>query len=1059
MASQNKTLSGTFNFKTAVIAAAAAVILCSIYLSKAAEPNTPKDPNDPNNQPAVVIKEANEPNKPSGFAGIMTAAEPNAVKDPNDPNNWPFVEIFVVDKQTYEPIKDARVKNYPNRNNVTTDNDGYCKVILGKQNPEYFSAYVEKKGFVPLHFNWGKEADRAIPREYTFYLEKGTVIGGTVKNDSNEPVQNANVIISFYANEANRNEPWQRIDNYIIKTDINGKWQCDMIPAELSEDRQVGIRIKHADYSDYQTWTQQEESSIMQLRNKEFVSVMKHGATIYGYIYNNQNRPIEKASVFIGEDRYNQDNLKAETDGSGYFEFVHAKQGFAVLTVLAKGYAPDMKELNVGSSAQTENFVLLPGNMIRGRVVNVKGNPVANAPLNADEWRGYRMVNWSGKTDKDGRFVWNEAPADEVKFDVYQRGYMSSRRNVLKTGRKEYEIVLYPPLEIYGSVTITETNEPVKYFTITRGLQFSENDTRIIWERQNQNPNSVKQFTNGQYKFQITNPYYKHLLRVDTNDGKYAISRAFDGNEGRVRYDFVVDKENADNLAGIVYLPDGKPAEGAKVYLVKKNQWLNLENGKQRYQQEMEKAVTDSQGKFTLSDCNEKFKLIAVSDEGFADVNNGEFSLDPAIHLEKWGRIEGVVYVGSKLAAGQEISANNSQKYNNRDNINYQYSNKATTDQQGKFVMEKVVPGENYIYRLIQFGDSDRMRSTSAARQKVEVLPGQTVEVVLGGKGRTIIGKIICPNEEFNKKVLEINAHIQPQQSGNIRELLEKIYSQIIMPVPADFDSLTAKQSVEWYKNFSQSEQGKAWQVKVQEELKKAGANLNTSGSSGGVIVNSDGSFRAEDVEAGGYMMSVNVMERKGRYGQADYQNPLLTGKWDFTMPPIDETNIDQPLDLGQVKLDVIATSQVMQAESNAPDFTLETNAGTIKSADLLGKYVVLVWWECFPVLSNDNSEADFKNILDAYQKYGNTGNVEFIGLSSKSIKISQDIAEKYLREKQCKWKQAFIGFDNPLVAKLNVLNYGQAIIVISPDGKIVASAKKGSELAEILAEKLTPVQ
>ncbi|MFA5293668.1 MAG: carboxypeptidase regulatory-like domain-containing protein [Phycisphaerae bacterium] len=998
-----------------------------------------------NAKPAPAVKESNEPNS------ISKTINPG---DPNDPNNWPFVEIWVIDKQTDEAIKDARVKGAGKKISVT-DSNGYCKVTLGKKKEDYFSVSVEKEGFVPLYFNWGKEVDRVIPKEYEFYLEKGTVMGGIVRNDQNEPVKDAHITINLYTPEENRKTgPWQRLNDYTITTDADGKWQCDMLPAELLEGQQIGFRITHSDYADNRFWIRQSNTSELQmLQNREFVITVKKGAAIYGYVLDNANRPIAKASVFIGEDRYNPDNLKTKTNDSGYYEFAHAKQGFNVLTVLANGYAPDMKELNVLDAAQAEDFVLAPANTIRGRVVDVNGNPVANTSLNADEWRGYRMVNWNGKTDNDGRFVWNEAPADAVKFDFYKQGYMSSRNNIFTAGQKEYEIVLYPPLVISGTVTIAQTNEPVKDFTITKGLKFSENDNRIHWETGNMY--AVKHFTDGKYEFQITSPYYRHILKVETADGRYAVSRLFDNNEGTVKYDFVIGKEEANKLAGAVYNPDGKAGEGVTVYLVRKNYWLNLENGKQDSPQQTEKAITDSQGKFTLPDCNEKFKLVAVSDEGFADVNSSEFTQEPSIYLEKWGRIEGVVYVGSKLAVNQEIRANNSAKYNNRDNINYQYTNRTTTDQNGKFVMEKVIPGQNQVCRIIHSGDLDRMMSTNAARQEINVLPDQTTEVVLGGQGRAIIGKIIWPGEEFYKKMLEIISHIQPQQMANRQALMEKAYSLVgQIPKPTNFDIMTAKQSIEWYKNWSQSSDGKAYYAKLNEAMQKAGdKKIRTSYS--GVIIDSDGSFRAEDIEQGDYTMTVNVMEKKGRYGQADYQNPLLNGKFNFTIPQVDESNIDLPLDLGQVTLEVISASQALRADSNAPDFTLETTiAGTVKLADLRGKFVVLVFWNCSGVLNSPENEAKIDGIFDAYKNYGSTANVEFIAvsISAKYAKIYQEIAEKYLREKQCAWKQAFVDYGENTIFTAYKMGYSPAaVVLIGPDGKIVASDINAQQLIDIL--------
>jgi hypothetical protein len=968
------------------------------------------------------------------------------IKKVNDPNILPFMEIYVTDKQTDQPIAGARVKS----TTFITDANGYCKVTLGEHiNQNYFSVYIEKEGFVPMSFCWGKQFERAIPKDFEFFLERGTVIGGVVVNEANQPVSDANVIISYYSQNADRNQPYSQINDYTIRTDADGKWQFDMAPADISYENQVSIKIKHPDYAEYQIWAHSQETTIQQLRDKTFASILKKGSIIHGYVLDSVNRPIPDADVFIGEDRYSDENLKTKTDNSGYYEFTRVKQGFNLLAVFAKGYAPDMKELELRENECQHNFTLLPGNTIRGHVVDVNGNPIANVSLNTDEWHGYRMINWQSKTDAEGRFVWTEAPADEVKFDFYVNNYMSTRNKVLTPSKNEYEIVLYPPLKISGTVTMADTNEPVKEFTITKGIRF-ENDQRIHWEQKNQNPESVKTFTDGKYKFEITHPYYRHILRVDTNDGKVAVSRLFDSNEGSVQYDFVIGKEETNRMAGTVYTPDGKEAQNATVYLVVKNQWLNLENGKDRYQQNCEKATTNAQGKFKLPDCNDIFKLVAVSEEGFADVNSSEFLSESVIRLAKWGRIEGVLYIGSKPAANCTVRASCQQKYNNRDDLNYNYSNNATTDKQGKFVMEKVVPSMNNVYRMLQ--SEEMQQSTSTATQIVEVVSGQTAEVVMGGTGRAIIGKIIWPTDELFTKSLWINANLQLEQTTDPMAMMEKIYGEAgDMPKPVNFDTLTAKQCIEWYTNWSKSEEGKVYQAKIMDAVQKIQPQLiNQSIRHGGVIVNSDGSFRGEDVEEGSYSIRVTVCEKKGgRYGNADYQNQVI-GTVNFAMPPVDKSNIDTPLDLGQLPFEIIEGKNKLRPDSNAPDFTIETNTGTVKLADLRGKYVVLVFWNGWITLSNPSFESTMLEMFAAYKKYAGNSNIEFIGISGKSMPMQKDISEKYLKENSCNWKQAYVGYDDA-ISKAYSYQYAISAMLIGPDGKVIESGIDGKKLSVLL--------
>ena len=172
----------------------------------------------------------------------------------------------------------------------------------------------------------------------------------------------------------------------------------------------------------------------------------------------------------------------------------------------------------------------------------------------------------------------------------------------------------------------------------------------------------------------------------------------------------------------------------------------------------------------------------------------------------------------------------------------------------------------------------------------------------------------------------------------------------------------------------------------------------------------------------------------------------------------VTDLNIDQPLDLGEISLEVISNSQPLVQDNNAPDFTLETSTSTVKLTDLRGKYVVLVFWNCVNVLSDDKQEAWMEDILNAYNQYGSTGNAEFIGISASpkyynNMHIGTEIAEKYLREKQCNWKQAFIDFDNAMLKEYGKykMNGNSAVMLIDGNGKVVSADMTGKQLAEIL--------
>ena len=123
-----------------------------------------------------------------------------------------------------------------------------------------------------------------------------------------------------------------------------------------------------------------------------------------------------------------------------------------VLTIQAKGYSPELKDFTADKSMEPLEFRLQRGGTVRGRIVDTKGNPVAGAFVAADTWRGHRSLKWRADTDAEGRFEWNEAPTDDVLFDMGKKGYMSVRGYGMSPSEQEYEITMPDQLRISGTV-------------------------------------------------------------------------------------------------------------------------------------------------------------------------------------------------------------------------------------------------------------------------------------------------------------------------------------------------------------------------------------------------------------------------------------------------------------------------------------------------------------------------------------------------------------------------------------------------------------------------------
>lgn len=164
------------------------------------------------------------------------------------------------------------------------------------------------------------------------------------------------------------------------------------------------------------------------LRDQTGIMVMKKGIRVAGRVLDNQGKPIAGAHVYQGGDRFGSNYPETKTNADGDFKFAHCRPNAElVLTVTAKGCAPDQKSLTLDKELKDIEFHLEPGHVIKGRVVDSAGKPVPNVMIATDTWRGHRALMVRIDTDSKGHFEWKEAPADEVLTDFLKQGFMDHR--------------------------------------------------------------------------------------------------------------------------------------------------------------------------------------------------------------------------------------------------------------------------------------------------------------------------------------------------------------------------------------------------------------------------------------------------------------------------------------------------------------------------------------------------------------------------------------------------------------------------------------------------------
>ncbi|MHC4403383.1 MAG: carboxypeptidase regulatory-like domain-containing protein, partial [Planctomycetota bacterium] len=566
------------------------------------------------------------------------------------------------------------------------DADDKIRVRLPAEDPPYLRLRTKATGYVSVYAAWrNRETKDPVPAEFTFPMRRGVSIGGTVRNEAGEPVDGADLALSLSLKEEPQGRVRPSMSGYRARTDAHGQWRCHDVPKGLAR---VSLRLDHPDYvSDY-SFLHRPSATVDQLVDMTAVVVMKKGIAVEGTVTNEDGTAVAGATVAQGGDRFGSDLPTTTTDANGRYRFAHSNPGPMVLTVVAPGWAPDLRQIKVHADLGPVDFRLEKGRTVRVRVVDADGEGLQGVWMAPDTWREHRTLTRRGvprETGAEGRWVWDWAPGDEVLFDLLKQGFMSIRRQSLLPREEEYVITLHRPLEVSGRVVDAESKEPIKAFRVVPG---SEREGRPpSWRRYD-----VKDGKNGEYSVQFSEPRPKYLVKVEADGYLPTVSRSFSADEGKATFDFELTPGTGPE--GVVLDHEGNPVEGAQVYLCSGSGRPYVKNGRNIHDREAVKAKTGADGKFRLPPQTEAYSLLVLHDAGFAEVTQASLARASEIRLVQWARVEGVLRVGSGPGVQKEMSLQVERPHEVSNMLQAYFDYDAGTDAEGRFTFERALPGK-----------------------------------------------------------------------------------------------------------------------------------------------------------------------------------------------------------------------------------------------------------------------------------------------------------------------------------------------------------------------------
>ncbi len=950
-----------------------------------------------------------------GSFRLVSAAPPARVK-PADEAAQKFSEestakakrsltVTVGDEQG-RPLDDAEFNAWYSNEKIKPEKtgDGEYKVEF-PADARFLRLEVKSPHRVPHNATWREgELQTELDDTFEFRIPEGTTISGRVLDAAGKPIEGATVSVLDATGVKDRVRPQGRVYDYPVKTDADGRWVCDVMPKEFAE---VWLKLTHPDYiSDSMFGDTAGQVSVDQLRDGTHGMVMKQGITVKGKILDTDGNPIEGATIFQGSDRFGSDFPQTKSNAAGEFEFAQSKLGRMILTIVAKKFAPDLKAIEVTAEMGSISIELKPGKTIRLRTVDSDGNPLSGVWVVADTWRGHRSLADAGipkKSNEDGVFVWKNAPDDEVAFDMLATGFLDKRQHKVAASDKEQIVKFIRPLKVVGKVIDAKTKLPLGEFEVIQGIKFDQRD-QILWERE-----SGKLGSAGAFESSFDFPRPGHLLRIEAKGYAPAVSRVMQSDEGNVSLDF--ELEPSAPLEGIVTTDDGKPAVGTQVVIALPGQYVQISNGRLADVEDQLMATTNEQGRFELPSQSDAFKLLFLHSSGASMIAGEDFTSGQSVELQPWSTISGQVRIGSEPAAETAVVLHHidSTPY---DQPRFQIQGRALTDTDGRFVLNRVLPGESYSVQRVISVKPQGERFTHNVRVTTE--PGRKHEISIGGDGRPVIGRVVIPNTDAK---YDWGTNVVMTDSSKFK-------------FPDALDNMTPEEKQSWYEEWGKSEEGIAY-TKMQNRMYA-------------VMVSDDGRFRVDDVPAGDFTLSLSINAATPS-GQCGFGESLGNVTHRFTIPAMPDGRSDEPMDIGNLTLKL---RRFINVGDTAPSFQAKTlSDDSIELSDFAGKYVLLDFWAtwCGPCL------AEMPNLKKVQEQHKDDDRLVII-----SLNMDADIAtaSKYIQQNPMAWTQAHIGDSGDVQSDYGIQSI-PATFLIGPDGKVIAKDLRGDDLINAIDETL----
>lgn len=802
---------------------------------------------------ANATRQATPPTGETMFAQVASADPDGSIPLTNVPTflsaamealstNAGIIRLVILASDSGRPVPNVPVdyrawegKKFAGTKQFFANREGVCDVPVSRATLTDLQLTTRIDGFADTRLFWRPDRGERIPTNYTVRLERSVPISGRVVDADNQPVEGASVGWGHEADPVSETPPQDHQFSWIeVLTDAQGRWKIDRIAPGMI--RRIYGHARHSNHvSSALVFLPRQREAEEQLREGKHVFQLGRSVSIRGIVVSPDDQPVSDARVLVGSVG-SEGKRETVTGFDGSFAIARCKPGKNPVTAEAKGFAPTTIEVQAAADSEPVRLKLERSKTLLLRVVDRANRPVPGATvwMNPSDRRLPSspnavpvQVKFNPKTDADGRAVWEDAPDREMLFDFYAAGFMRSSGELIRPDGQEHVVTLQPALTIFGTVR-DEDGSPLPRFRIISGWPDGTGADGVAWSTLGR---FWLNFAGGEYRHTYEDPVADgtanrgYVLKFEAEGHAPFVSRVIREDEGEARVDVVLRKA----VTGVVsvLLPDGRPAKDADVGLVSVGARLQLVPGgflRNNSQNGSSLRRADLQGRFQLPDDSRVLRVIVAHPGGYAEAEPAALAGDPVMRLQPWGKIEGVYTLNGRAAPDRYVRLQ--LVYPDVGGVGTDFESFRTqTDERGRFTFPKVPPGRHKIECLLRHVSEDTISWTHEPRMEVEVMLGETKSVDIADSSFVVRATLRWPEGSMLNGSWRVSAMIATAAPQPAPEIL------------SNPDALAK------------------WRSSPEIRAALAASRYYQFGE------NSDGSWQAEDVPAGEYLMNFSAVK------------------------------------------------------------------------------------------------------------------------------------------------------------------------------------------------------